>query len=182
MSRNPLHLVQWSIGESWFCNVISKRLEVVLCAHIVFLFPEQGMHQVFGEGALASCVASVLQWEKLIKEGTSLLKIAQQVRVFPDTFICPVLHLCPQTSQLGAKVPLCQTLWPGPRLIFRGGALVSPSSPCSVRRAAMLWPGPPAVFPFPGSKYYVESSKFQMGQLGCCWLGGKAQPMLHLSL
>ena len=163
MSRNPLCLVQWSIGESWFCNVISKTLKAVLCAHIVFLFPEQCIHQVIWEGALASHIASLLQWWKRSQGGNVTCSRLHSRSVFPDTFICPVLHPCPRTSRLQAEVPLCQTLRPGPRLIFRDGALVSRSPPCSVWSAATLRPGPPRVFPLWGSKDNVEGSKFQMG-------------------
>lgn len=151
--------------EYWRKLVLSHYLsntKAVLCAHIVFLLPEQCIHQVIGEGTLASHIASVLQREKLSQGGNKTCSRLHSKSVFPHALICPVLHPCPQTSQLQAEVPLCQALWPGPRLIFRGGALMSPSFPCSIW-SATTQPGPPAVFPFTGSKYYVETSKFQMG-------------------
>lgn len=45
--------------------VLFKTLKAVLCICVAFLFPEQSIHWVILEGALASLIASVLQWEKL---------------------------------------------------------------------------------------------------------------------
>lgn len=126
MNRNPSYLVQWSIGESCFCNVISKTPKAALCTVSRAMYSPGNLGRTF----LASRIASLLQWEKL-SQGGNKTGSRLHSKYFPTLLFvqCCIRVLRHPSYKLRSRcVGPCGLA----QDIFRGGALVFPNSPCSV--------------------------------------------------